>query len=562
MTDINKTSETGMVQVMIEGQKKSYPAGTPYYDIAREYQPGKVNDIVLVLEDNRLRELGKTLTQDCTLTFLTTSDKEGFNAYRRSMTLLLLKALYHEGGHENIEKACIHYAVSSGYYCTVTGSLEVTEELLKKVKAYMLQLVERAVPIVKKSVNTDDAISLFRKYEMHDKEELFHYRRVSKVNIYDLDGFEDYFYGYMVPDTSYLRYFDLCLYDEGFVLQMPYMNSPREVPSFNPRSKIFNVQKESLKWGEMLDITTVSDLNQYIVHRDIRELILIQEALQEKKIGEMAAMIAAQPDKKIILIAGPSSSGKTTFSHRLSIQLSAHGLNPHPIPVDDYFIDRDKTPLDEHGKHDFECLEALDVELFNRDMKDLLEGRRVELPVYNFRTGKREYKGRYKKLGKDDILVIEGIHSLNDQMSHALPAESKFKIYISALTQLNIDEHNRIPTTDGRLLRRIVRDAMTRGTPAKGTIAMWSSVRRGEENYIFPHQENADIMFNSALVYELAALKIYAEPLLFGIGRDEPEYREAKRLLKFLDYFVGIPSESIPMNSILREFVGGSCFKV
>ena len=274
----------------------------------------------------------------------------------------------------------------------------------------------------------------------------------------------------------------------------------------------------------------------------------------------MAGAIAASPEKKIVLIAGPSSSGKTTFSHRLSTQLAVYGLHPHPIAADDYFVDREKTPKDEDGKYDFERIEAIDTKQLNADMSALLRGETVELPSFNFKTGKREYKGRFKKLEKNDILIIEGIHGLNDQLTYALPKESKFRIYISALTQLNIDEHNRIPTTDGRLLRRIVRDARTRGTSAKATIAMWDSVRRGEENHIFPYQENADVMFNSALIYELAVLKQYAEPLLFSIEPGEPEYEEAKRLLKFLDYFLPIPGDAIPNNSLIREFIGGGCF--
>ena len=279
-------------------------------------------------------------------------------------------------------------------------------------------------------------------------------------------------------------------------------------------------------------------------------------------ISEFASEIAAAGNKKFVMIAGPSSSGKTTFSHRLSIQLAAHGMKPHPIAVDNYFIDRHLTPVDEFGEKNFECLEAIDVEQFNKDMLELLEGKRVEMPVFNFKTGTREYKGDFLQLDKDDILVIEGIHGLNDRLSYALPKESKFKIYLSALTQLNIDEHNRIPTTDGRLIRRIVRDARTRGTSAKETIARWPSVRRGEEQNIFPFQEDADVMFNSALIYELAVLKQYAEPLLFAIERDCPEYLEAKRLLKFLDYFLPVPADNINNNSIIREFIGGSCFNV
>jgi len=311
-----------------------------------------------------------------------------------------------------------------------------------------------------------------------------------------------------------------------------------------------------------MNVDTVGALNDVIAHGGINDLILVQEAFQEKKIAEIAAKIKASPDKKFIMIAGPSSSGKTTFSHRLSIQLMTYGLKPHPIAVDNYFVNRDDTPLDENGNPNFECLEAIDVEQFNKDMTSLLRGEKVELPEFNFKSGKREYKGNYKQLGKDDILVIEGIHCLNDKLSYSLPKSSKFKIYISALTALNVDEHNRIATTDGRIIRRMVRDARTRGTKAAETIAMWSSVRKGENENIFPYQEEADVMFNSALIYELAVLKQYVEPILFGIDRESKEYIEAKRLLKFLDYFVGVNSEEVPKNSILREFIGGSCFNV
>lgn len=550
------------ITVLVEGEKREYPRGTAYRTIAQEYRKYKECDIVLVCEGNRLRELHHTLEYPCSLSFLTTKDKEGFGAYRRSMILMLMKGIYHVGGHGKIRRACVHYAVGNGFYCTLEGETELNREFLAQVKGYMEELVEKKVPIEKKNVGTDEAISLFGDYGMKDKEKLFHYRRVSRVNLYAIGDFEDYNYGYMVPDTSYLRYFDLELYEDGFVLLMPDRKNPAQMPVFSPSRKIFEVQKDSLEWGKRLEISTVGALNDYIVKKNIHDLILIQEALQEQKIARIAGQIAADPRVRIVMISGPSSSGKTTFSHRLSIQLAAHGLKPHPIPVDDYFVNRKDTPLDEFGKHNFECLGALDVELFNHDMTALLAGEQVELPTYNFKTGMREYRGKYKCLGKDDILVIEGIHCLNEKMSCSLPKEKKFKIYISALTQLNIDEHNRIPTTDGRLLRRIVRDARTRGTSARNTIAMWDSVRRGEESYIFPYQEEADVMFNSALIYEFAALKIYAEPLLFGIGRMEPEYQEAKRLLKFLDYFVGIPDDSIPVNSILREFVGGSCFDV
>ena len=344
------------------------------------------------------------------------------------------------------------------------------------------------------------------------------------------------------------------------MLVFPTRQNPDQLPEFSPRKKIWQVQKNSMEWGTKLGIPTVGALNDYIVKNDVKTLIMIQEAFHEKQIAEMAGAIAASPEKKIVLIAGPSSSGKTTFSHRLSTQLAVYGLHPHPIAADDYFVNREKTPKDEDGNYDFERIEAIDTKQLNADMSALLRGETVELPSFNFKTGKREYKGRFKKLEKNDILIIEGIHGLNDQLTYALPRESKFRIYISALTQLNIDEHNRIPTTDGRLLRRIVRDARTRGTSARATIAMWDSVRRGEENHIFPYQENADVMFNSALIYELAVLKQYAEPLLFSIEPGEPEYEEAKRLLKFLDYFLPIPGDAIPNNSLIREFIGGGCF--
>lgn len=548
--------------VTIEGKEYTYEKGTSYHRIVEDFKNSKDHDIVLVTVDGRLRELHHTLKKDCVLDFVTTADKIGDNAYRRSMLLMMLKAIYHTAGHENVEHVRVQFAVGNGLYCTISGNVEPDAAFLKKVEEKMHELVRCAIPLEKKNIQTDEAIALFRQYGMKDKEKLFHYRRVSRVNIYNLDGFEDYYYGYMVPDTGYLRYFRLQPFDEGFVLEFPDRKQPEIIGEFRPQSKLFAVQKETLHWSRLLGITTVGDMNDYFVKKDAGELILTQEAYQEGKIAEIAAEIAANPKKKLVMIAGPSSSGKTTFSHRLSIQLAAHGLKPHPIPVDDYFKNREETPKDENGNYNFECLEAIDTELFNHDMNALLRGERVEMPCFNFVTGKREYRGKVRQLGENDILVIEGIHCLNDALSYSLPKENKFKIYISALTSLNIDEHNRIPTTDGRLIRRIVRDARTRGTSAKQTIAMWPSVRRGEENYIFPYQEDADIMFNSALIYELAVLKMYAEPLLFGIGKDEPEYQEAKRLLKFLDYFVGIPNDSVPVNSLLREFIGVGCFNV
>ena len=515
-----------------------------------------------MMVNGKLRELQKRLKSDCTLEFVTTKDHIGFETYKRSVCLVLLRAIYDVAGRENVDKVMIHYSVGNGYYFTMEGKAALDQDFLDKVKLQMHKLADECTPIGKRSVNTDEAVALFHKHRMYDKEKLFRFRRVSKVNIYNIGYYDDYFYGYMADHAGYVQYFDLKLYDEGFVLELPERKNPSVIPPFQPQDKIFHVQKESQEWAEKMDISYVGDLNDRITKEGISNILLVQEALQEEKISDIAQRIVSEGNKKFIMIAGPSSSGKTSFSHRLSIQLTAHGMKPHPIGVDNYFKNREDTPFDEFGEKNYECLEAIDVEQFNKDMLALLNGERVELPVFNFKTGLREYKGDFLKLGKDDVLVIEGIHGLNDKLSYALPAESKFKIYISALTQLNIDEHNRIPTTDGRLIRRIVRDARTRGTSAKETIARWPSVRRGEEANIFPYQEEADVMFNSALVYELACLKVYAEPLLFGIDKSEPEYLEAKRLLKFLDYFISVPSEDIPHNSLLREFVGGSCFDV
>ena len=547
--------------VIVDGEERQYEAGTTYQQIAEEFQDRYENDIVLVFADGKLRELRKKVKRNCAISFVTTSEEIGIQTYRRSMCLMLVKAVHDVGGQDQVKKVRIHYSVSKGYYCTVEGTLKLDQAFLDQVERYMKSMVEQRMPIQKRSISTDNAVDLFEKYGMTDKAKLFEYRRSSSVNIYCMNEFEDYYYGYMVPDAGYLKYFKLYLLEEGFVLQMPEASSPKKVPDFAPQMKLFQVLKESTRWGDMQNIENVGDLNERITKGDEHEAVLVQEALQEKKIAEIATMISERPQVKFVLIAGPSSSGKTTFAKRLAIQLRVNGLIPHAIGADDYFHNREDTPLDADGNYNFECIEAIDTELLNRDLNELLKGKEVAMPTFNFKTGKREYRGNTMKLGKNDVLIIEGIHCLNDALTYELPKENKFKIYISALTQLNIDEHNRIPTTDGRLIQRMVRDARTRGTTAQQTIAMWPSVRRGEEENIFPYQEEADVMFNSALIYELAVLKQYAEPILFGIDKHCKEYPEAKRLLKFLDYFVGCRSEIVPTNSLIREFIGGSCFE-
>lgn len=551
-----------MVTIKIDGENRQYPKGTLYENIANDYQEKYRHLIAAVIENGKIKELSKKVNKDCEIEFITLKDTIGHMTYVRTALMIMLKAIEDVIGRERITKLKVDFAIGHGYYCAAEGNFKIDGDLVDEINERMNEIVEAKIPITKRPYTVDEAMELFRAQGMTDKLKLFKYRRSSYINVYCMDGYYDYYYGYMFPDTSYVKYFNVIAYDDGFMLLLPGKETPDKISFFEPREKLFNTLKEADDWGKKLGVDTVGDLNDEICKGNINDLILVQEALQERKIGEIAKEIAEREGIKFVMIAGPSSSGKTTFSHRLSIQLRTYGLTPHPIALDDYFVDREKTPRDENGDYNFECLEALDIEQFNKDMLDLLAGKTVELPTFNFMNGKREYKGNYKTLGPDDILVIEGIHGLNDKMSYALPNESKYKIYISALTSLNIDEHNRIPTTDGRLLRRMVRDARTRGASAKRTIAMWPSVRRGEEENIFPFQESADAMFNSVLIYELAILKQFAEPLLFSIGKNEPEYHEAKRLLKFLGYFIGASSENLPNNSICREFVGGSCFKV
>lgn len=551
--------------------------------VADRFKDYYEDDIILGIVNGRLRELNKKIKSDCELSFVTTADRDGRRTYRRSVVLLLQRAIYDVYG--SMTQLHVMHSLGEGYYCQLEKAVEcadsqqekynedtdqgsrenseksVTEHDIDRIVCSMYSFVEKDLPITKHSAKTQYAEQLFKEKGLHDKERLLHYRRSSRVNLYELDGVVDYFYGFMAPSTGMLKYFDIVPYENGFVLLFPGANS-RSVEPLVTSNKLFHTLDDSREWSKMLGIGTIGSLNDAIAAGRGQEIMLLQEALMEQKIGNLAAQIASDDKKKFVMIAGPSSSGKTSFANRLSIQLIAKGRKPHPLSLDDYYVDREFCPKHPDGSFDFECLESIDVKLFNEDMNRLLKGEAVDMPSFNFKTGKREYRGRKLTLGADDILVIEGIHGLNDRLSQLIPPEHKFKIYISALTQLNIDEHNPLSTTDERLIRRIVRDARTRGTNAMETIAMWPSVRKGERENIFPFQEQADVMFNSALVYELAVLKVYAEPLLFGIERDCPEYLEAKRLLKLLDYFLPMPADGIPNNSLFREFVGGSCFNV
>ena len=548
--------------VMVDGVQHQYPEGTPYQDIAGEVQSAYSNDILLVERDGRLCELGKQLDRDCTLKMITIQDKPGMQTYERSAIFLMLKAFYDIVGSEHIERICVEYSLSHALFITAQGAFLLDQSLLEQVEFRMKELVSQALPIQKHSIPTDDAIAMFQKRRLYDKAKLLSCRISSKVNYYSLGDFSDYFYGYMVPNTKYIKCFHLELFDCGFILRLPDSDHPEQLAPFHPSIKVFQTLYDDTKKSEVLKISNVADLNEAICRGEATQIILAHEAMMEKKIGDIAESIAQRKDVRFVMIAGPSSSGKTTFSHRLSTQLMACGLHAHAIATDNYFVNRDKTPRDEKGQYDFESLAAMDVEQFNLDMSRLLRGETVELPRFNFKKGIREYNGDTLTLGPKDVLVIEGIHCLNDVFSYSLPKESKFKIYISCLTTLNVDDHNRIPTTDARLLRRIERDARTRGYSASATIRMWPSVRQGEEANIFPFQDSADVVFNSALIYEIALLKPYIEPLLFAVPKDSPEYLETKRLLKFLSYFLPLPADHVPATSLTREFIGGGCYQI
>ena len=553
--------ENERFQVTVGDKTRLYPRGTTYETIALEHRSEGTYDILLVSRDGKLQELHRTLDRDCSLTLITAAQRPGYQTYERSLILLFLKAFYDIVPEERGVRVIVEHAVSHALLIRLHGELAADEALLARVEDRMRELTEAALPIVKRAMDTEDAVAFFRDRGMPDKAEALRYRIGSQVNVYELDGFVDYFYGYMVPNTRYLRCFGLSLAPEGeLYLHLPDPADPDRLGAFTPSVKVSRAQYEDTLRADRLGISGVGALNSWITGGRAAEIILAQEAQMEKRIGDIAQQIAGRGGVRFVMIAGPSSSGKTTFSHRLSTQLLACGLIPHAIATDNYFLDRDRTPLDEYGQPDFECLEAMDVDGFNRDMLRLLGGETVEMPQYNFKKGQREYNGQFLTLGPSDILIIEGIHCLNDKFSYALPADRKFRVYISCLTTLNIDGHNRIPTTDIRLLRRMTRDARTRGYSAGATIAMWPSVRRGEERHIFPFQDGADVVFNSALLYEISLLRPYIEPLLYGVEREDASYIEARRLLKFLSYFLPIPADVVPLSSIVREFIGGGCY--
>lgn len=550
-----------MIKATVNQSIYEVKEGTTLSDLAKQVQLPQEPIILLAYMDGKLRELFTPMTKDCHVRFVTLKEQAGYMAYKRTATLMFLKACEDLLGTGATTKIALDYSIGNSIFCDFLEDCVIDEAFARSIQKRMEELAKANLPITKRSLDTDQAAKYFDRIGFKGKKELFQFRRESKMNIYSLDGYDNYFYGYMAPSTGYISAFLVSAYQHGVVLQIPKRKQTEEIVPFTPQPKLFHVMQRSREWTKTMGVDTVGALNDEITHGNINHLILLQEGLQEKLLADIADEIVSK-NKRIILIAGPSSSGKTTFSHRLSIQLQIAGLTPHPVSMDDYFLDRELSPRDENGNYNFETIASLDVDLLTKHINQLLDGEEIDVPSYNFITGKREYHGHKLKIGEKDVLVMEGIHGLNGTLTNEIPEDAKYRIYVSALNQINLDEHNRIPSSDGRLLRRIVRDAMTRGNDARETISRWDSVRKGEEDNIFPYQEEADVMFNSAQIYEIAVLKQYAEPLLFAVPRDCPEYQEAKRLLKFLEYFLNIPSEAIPKTSLLREFIGGSCFEV
>jgi len=540
-----------------DGRIFEAPPGTPLADILCVANGRADSTVVAAVINRKLRELTAPLTADADVIPVSHSDTDGARIYRRSLTFLLVTAAAEV--FPEVEVFIEHAAsTAAGYFCEVRGRRPFSQAELQKIEARMREIVAQDEPFVKTHVPVQQAMELFRERGEEDKVRLLAHRQKGTLVLYSLRGHRDYFQGYMVPSAGYLRTFALHAYPPGFMLQFPHQSSPTELSPITPYPRLFEVFEEAGHWLDRLGIRSVGALNDAIVGGRLPEVSLVAEAFHESRLARIASDIAAGRERiKIVLVAGPSASGKTTFSKRLAIQLLAQGLHPFPLALDDYFVDRERTPRDEQGQLDYETIQALDLAFFNENLRDLIAGGTTRLPHYNFLTGRSE-PGPTVTLGPDHIVIVEGIHGLNPALVPGLPPERVYRVYVSALTQLNLDRHNRVSTTDSRLIRRVVRDAATRGYNAADTLRRWESVKHGEKVHIFPFQENSDAVFNSALVHELAVLRPLAEPLLLQVRPDTPEYLEANRLLSFLQWFRPAPSDHIPDNSILREFIGGS----
>jgi uridine kinase len=535
------------------------PRGTAIGFFLRKLPEWDNPPVVAAIVNGDLRELTLPMEMDARVTPVTIADTDGARLYRRSLTFLLEVAF--EDLFPEAALTVDHSVASGGFFCQVIGREPLSQDEIRVLETHMRELVATDIPFVKSQVPIAEAIDFFEKKGMQDKVRLLRHRQKEHLVLYQLEDHKDYHHGYMVPSTGFLKYFALTPMGEGFVLRYTRRHSPTRLLPMPAYPKLLETFRQYGAWLSRLGIGSVGALDDAIVAGRAREIILVSEALQEQQIADIAEQVAEQASQaRIVLIAGPSSSGKTTFSKRLTVQLLAQGISPYPIELDNYFVDRESTPRDEHGAYDFEALRALNTTLLAEHLRHLVAGEEVQLPRYNFQKGLSE-EGEVVRLQKDELIILEGIHGLNPNLLPSIPLQETFRIYVSCLTQLNLDRHNRISTTDSRLIRRIVRDARERGYSALQTISRWDSVRRGEKTHIFPYQENADAMFNSALVYELSALKLLAEPLLRQVPHGTIEHIEAKRLLAFMEWFRPIPSDIIPDNSILREFIGGSILK-
>lgn len=541
---------------------KEFPIGSSLLDIYRGFKLDFKYPVVSAKVNNRIEGLRYRAYNNKDIDFLDATNSSAMRTYVRSLSFVLYKAiteLFPEG------KLFVEHPVSKGYFCNIEIGREVQIDDIALIKARMQEIIDQDLPFYRKEVRTTDAIALFEEEGMHDKVKLLKTSGAIYTYYYELGATKDYYYGSLLPSTGALKVFDLIKYYDGVLLRIPNRDNPFEIAELTKQEKMFSVFKEYLSWQRIMGVRTVGDMNIASKNGHTTDLINVAEALQEKKIAQIADEIHCRGKKgkpvRAVLISGPSSSGKTTFSKRLSIQLMTNGLKPVAISLDNYFVERDETPKDENGDFDYESLYALDLELFDQHLQALIRGEKVELPSFNFQTGKKEYKGDTLQLKENMILILEGIHALNPSLTEHIKREDKYMVYVSALTTISLDDHNWIPTTDNRLLRRIVRDYNYRGYSAEETISRWKSVRAGEDKWIFPYQENADAMFNSALIFELAVIRRYAEPILMCVPQSDPAYSEAYRLLKFLNFFYPIQDKQIPPTSLLREFLGGSSFE-
>lgn len=540
---------------------KNFPIGSSLLDIYNAFNLDFKYPVVSAKVNNRIEGLRYRVYNNKDIEFLDATNSSSMRTYVRSLSFVLYKAIteLYPGG-----KLSVEHPVSKGYFCNIQIGREITIEDIQLIKERMLRLIEEDIPFHRQEVRTTEAVEVFEKQGMTDKVRLLKTSGSIYTPYYQLGDTIDYYYGSLLPSTGSLKVFDLIKYYDGVLLRIPDKDDPNKLAELIKQEKMFTVFKEYLNWQKIMGVRTVGDMNMACSMGLTTDLINVAEALQEKKIAQIADDIYHKRQNgsplRLVLISGPSSSGKTTFSKRLSVQLMTNGLKPIAISLDNYFVEREDTPKDENGEYDYESIYALDLKLFERDLQNLLKGETVELPTFNFQTGKKEYRGDTLQLKENTILILEGIHALNPDLTPHIDRADKFLIYVSALTSIALDDHNWIPTTDNRLLRRIVRDYKYRGYTAENTISRWNSVRKGEDKWIFPYQENADAMFNSALIFELAVIRRYAEPILTSVPQSDPAYSEAYRLLKFLKFFYPIQDNQIPPTSLLREFLGGSSF--